>query len=82
MNTPASYKKEAAQAAKNHQTIQREVAKADKGKKKPSDKAMQAGARKYPSPPFSGKKLKKPGKESTLLVEPMYDARSIKVRIN
>lgn len=69
-----NFRKEAAAAARNHQAIQREVSKADKGKKKPGEKAMQAGARKYPEPPMSGKKLKKPGKEASLTLEPMSDA--------
>ncbi len=35
---------------------------------------MQAGARKYPEPPFPKQHLKKPGKEDNLKLAPMYDA--------
>jgi NAD(P)-dependent dehydrogenase (short-subunit alcohol dehydrogenase family) len=37
-------------------------------------KAMQAGARRYPEPPMPAQHLKKPGKESELKLQPMYDA--------
>ena len=36
--------------------------------------AMQAGARRYPAPPFKTQPLKKPGHESALELAPMYDA--------
>jgi hypothetical protein len=36
--------------------------------------AMQAGARRYPDPPFPGQHLEKPGNESALDLEPMFDA--------
>jgi NAD(P)-dependent dehydrogenase (short-subunit alcohol dehydrogenase family) len=35
---------------------------------------MQAGARRYPAPPFKNQHLKKPGHESALDLAPMYDA--------
>jgi NAD(P)-dependent dehydrogenase (short-subunit alcohol dehydrogenase family) len=38
------------------------------------DGAMQAGARKYPEPPFSTETVKKPGSEAGLDLAPMYDA--------
>jgi NAD(P)-dependent dehydrogenase (short-subunit alcohol dehydrogenase family) len=38
------------------------------------DKAMQAGARRYPEPPMPAQHLKKPGKEAELELPPMYDA--------
>lgn len=74
MKTINTYKQEATRASKNHQAIQREVEKADKRNRKSNQKPMQAGARKYPEPPFSGKRLKKPGKESSLSLEPLFDA--------
>jgi len=36
--------------------------------------AMQAGARRYPSPPLPKQHLKKPGRERDLELPPMYDA--------
>lgn len=74
MKKQAAFTAEAEKAAKKHQSIQQDIKKADRGKKKPSEKPMQAGARKYPEPPLPGKTLKKPGKESALTLEPYYDA--------
>jgi NAD(P)-dependent dehydrogenase (short-subunit alcohol dehydrogenase family) len=62
-------------AKRRQRTIQNQVASADK--KRPREKAnaaMQAGARKYPAPPFPKQHLKKPGFESDLRPAPMYDA--------
>ncbi|WP_018857898.1 SDR family oxidoreductase [Rhizobium sp. 42MFCr.1] len=54
--------------------IQKEVEQADKkGKSKPSG-AMQAGARRYPEPPFPQVHQDKPGSEADLPSAPMYDA--------
>lgn len=54
--------------------IQKEVEQADKkGKSKPSG-AMQAGARRYPEPPFPQVHQDKPGSEADLPLAPMYDA--------
>jgi len=36
--------------------------------------AMQAGARRYPEPPFPEQHLEKPGLEAELQLQPMYDA--------
>ena len=36
--------------------------------------AMQAGARRYPEPPFPKQRLEKPGVEAELALKPMYDA--------
>jgi hypothetical protein len=36
--------------------------------------AMQAGARRYPEPPFPNQHLRKPGLEADLDLQPMYDA--------
>jgi NAD(P)-dependent dehydrogenase (short-subunit alcohol dehydrogenase family) len=55
--------------------IQAQVARADK--KHPKEKAtstMQAGARKYPAPPFPRQHQSKPGSEAVLNPPPMYDA--------
>ncbi|MEJ1240922.1 SDR family oxidoreductase [Chryseolinea sp. T2] len=75
MQTNNSYKRKGEQAARQHRKIQTSVARAEKrlGKSK-EPTAMQAGARKYPEAPLPGKKLKKPGVESDLTLEPMYDA--------
>lgn len=37
-------------------------------------RAMQAGARRYPEPPMPAQHLDKPGEESDLQLQPMYDA--------
>lgn len=39
-----------------------------------SERAMQAGARRYPELPFPKQHLRKPGRESALAPAPMYDA--------
>ena len=44
------------------------------GKKTKGGGAMQAGARRYPEPPFPKQNLKKPGREARLDPAPMYDA--------
>lgn len=55
--------------------IQDNVAQVDKKKGKPDDeKAMQAGAREYPVPPFPKQHQAKPGLESELTPETCYDA--------
>ncbi len=54
--------------------VQKQVAKADAKPSAPKPKAMQAGARRYPEPPFPSKHLAKPGKERALSLAPMYDA--------
>jgi NAD(P)-dependent dehydrogenase (short-subunit alcohol dehydrogenase family) len=43
-------------------------------KKDEKPKAMQAGARPYPEPPFPHQHLKKPGLEADLELQPLYDA--------
>lgn len=62
--------------AKVHRDIQREVDAKDKanGKEDGKEHAMQAGARRYPEPPFQAQHLKKPGKEADLKLQPLYDA--------
>ena len=54
--------------------IQKEVAKADKRKRRGPDKPMQAGARRYPVPPLPRQHQPKPGSEAGLDLAPMYDA--------
>jgi NAD(P)-dependent dehydrogenase (short-subunit alcohol dehydrogenase family) len=70
------YKDEAKTAVEEQRKVQAQVAKADEAHKgeKPSEKAMQAGARLYPAPPLPKQHLQKPGKESDLDPAPMYDA--------
>jgi NAD(P)-dependent dehydrogenase (short-subunit alcohol dehydrogenase family) len=61
--------------AQDQQDIQEQVEKADEAhpKQKP-EKAMQAGAREYPAPPFPKQHQSKPGVEHQLDPQPMYDA--------
>lgn len=55
--------------------IQEQVAQADKKLPKENPKrAMQAGAREYPAPPFPKQHLAKPGLEADLNPAPLYDA--------
>src|SRR4051812_32302050 len=69
------YTKEAERTARKQQKLQEEVEETDK--KRPQEepeKAMQAGARKYPEPPMDGQHLEKPGLEAELDQQPMCDA--------
>jgi NAD(P)-dependent dehydrogenase (short-subunit alcohol dehydrogenase family) len=56
--------------------IQQQVARADRrsGRARESSRAMQAGARLYPQPPFPRQHQVKPGIEAQLNPPPMYDA--------
>ncbi|MDX0694559.1 SDR family oxidoreductase [Sinorhizobium medicae] len=54
--------------------IQKQVNEADKQEKPKTSGAMQAGARRYPEPPFPKVHQDKPGSEADLPVAPMYDA--------
>lgn len=70
-----SYRTEAGRTARKHLKIQAQVAAADKRHpQKEKEKAMQAGARKYPEPPLFKQHLGKPGKEAKLRLQPMCDA--------
>jgi NAD(P)-dependent dehydrogenase (short-subunit alcohol dehydrogenase family) len=61
--------------ARRQRGIQRQVARADSKHPKPKAKrAMQAGARAYPSPPFPKQHQSKPGSEAALKPSPYYDA--------
>lgn len=59
---------------KKQQSIQRKVAADDANEHKPEMKAMQAGARLYPVPPFPKQHLSKPGHETEVDPAPLYDA--------
>jgi NAD(P)-dependent dehydrogenase (short-subunit alcohol dehydrogenase family) len=56
--------------------IEREVLQTEERQKEPpkEEKAIQAGARPYPEPPFPAQHIHKPGRESDLDPRPMYDA--------
>ncbi|MEO8474217.1 MAG: SDR family oxidoreductase [Chryseolinea sp.] len=75
MTANNKYKLKGELAAKEHRKIQTQVKRAERLKKteKPIP-PMQAGARMYPTPPLPGQVLGKPGNESGLSLEPMYDA--------
>jgi NAD(P)-dependent dehydrogenase (short-subunit alcohol dehydrogenase family) len=68
--------RDAEKTAKEQREIQRKIDASDR--KQPaepkSDEPMQAGARRYPEPPFPAQHQAKPGDESSLVPEPMYDA--------
>lgn len=75
MQTNKTFKRKAERTAKEHRKIQSKIARAEsRAKKTKEPAAMQAGARRYPENPLPGKKLRKPGRESDLTLEPMYDA--------
>jgi NAD(P)-dependent dehydrogenase (short-subunit alcohol dehydrogenase family) len=63
-------------AAQRQRDIQKQVDSADKKQsgKDEEDKAMQAGAREYPVPPFPKQHQKKRGNEAALDPAPMYEA--------
>jgi len=61
--------------AHRQRAIQKQVAKADKTRpKRENNRAMQAGARPYPAPPFPRQHQPKPGSEARLNPPPFYDA--------
>lgn len=67
--------REAESEAENQREIQRNVDRAEKkGAGGGKDGPMQAGARKYPEPPFPEQHQPKPGSERKLDPAPMYDA--------
>jgi|SRR4051812_43873061 hypothetical protein len=64
----------AAKAGIRQRRIQEQVATADKKHpKEEAKKAMQAGAREYPAPPFPKQHQSKPGKEQVLDPAPLFD---------
>ena len=68
------------QVVAQQRDVQREVKKADEQNNSKQGGAMQAGARKYPEPPFPKQHQPKPGMEREGIVAwdfgelPMYDA--------
>ncbi|QND60641.1 SDR family oxidoreductase [Mesorhizobium huakuii] len=72
---PAATKTNTSNAKEKQQRIQRQVDSDDraKPKSKPTG-AMQAGARRYPAPPFPKQHHPKPGNESDIKPAPLYDA--------
>jgi NAD(P)-dependent dehydrogenase (short-subunit alcohol dehydrogenase family) len=67
-------KTNAKETASRQRKVQTQVKSADKKTPEPAPKAMQAGARRYPEPPFPKQHQRKPGKESALKPAPLYDA--------
>lgn len=65
---------QSARTAAKQRDIQKEVAEADREQEADEPKAMQAGARLYPVPPFPKQHQPKPGAEAKLDPPPMYDA--------
>jgi hypothetical protein len=76
VNAKRNHFAEGAQAAAAvEREIQQEIDREEKVHPGEQEKgAMQAGARRYPEPPFPKQHQVKPGTESDLDVEPMYDA--------
>jgi len=75
-STPAqrAYARKAETVARQGRNIQRAIERSDRHPPKKTAKAMQAGARRYPAPPFPKQHLSKPGSESDLRLAPMFDA--------
>jgi NAD(P)-dependent dehydrogenase (short-subunit alcohol dehydrogenase family) len=73
--TPLDYQDEAEDTAAVQRALQAERRQTDKNHplEKPQ-KAMQAGARKYPEPPLPDQTLDKPGSEADMDLKPFYDA--------
>jgi NAD(P)-dependent dehydrogenase (short-subunit alcohol dehydrogenase family) len=64
-----------ARVVARQRTVQRQVARADRAHpQKPSKRAMQAGARRYPAPPLPKQHEPKPGAEHALDPAPLYEA--------
>lgn len=65
----------AERAAEDERRIQRKIDTEERAfEQKDGGGAMQAGARRYPEPPFPEQHLQKPGLEADLEPRPMYDA--------
>jgi hypothetical protein len=69
-----SFARKGEAVAHQERRIQRAIERSDRHPPKKSGKAMQAGARVYPAPPFPKQHLAKPGTEADLKLAPMYDA--------
>lgn len=75
MSQEGEISQSAQQAADQERAIQQQVeADEQSGSGGEQDGAMQAGARRYPEPPFPEQHQLKPGNESALDPPPMYDA--------
>lgn len=74
-DTQSSFADDARRIAEDERRIQQEIDGEPRafGEKK-SQGAMQAGARRYPEPPFPTQHLEKPGLEADLELAPLYDA--------
>ncbi|TGP49637.1 SDR family oxidoreductase [bacterium M00.F.Ca.ET.230.01.1.1] len=71
----AKKKTDTAETARRQRGVQRKVDATDRSKPKPkATGAMQAGARRYPTPPFPKQHHPKPGEEWALEPAPLYDA--------
>jgi NAD(P)-dependent dehydrogenase (short-subunit alcohol dehydrogenase family) len=71
----ARYKEEAQRAVEEQRQVQDQVARSEPGGGgDPIKGAVQAGARVYPEPPLPKQHQQKPGRESDLDPQPMYDA--------
>jgi NAD(P)-dependent dehydrogenase (short-subunit alcohol dehydrogenase family) len=73
-STQRSFARKGETVAHQERRIQRAIERSDRHPPKKSDKAMQAGARVYPAPPFPKQHLPKPGIEADLKLVPMSDA--------
>lgn len=67
-------KSRAKKIAEQERKIQAKIDARGAKARKPSKQAVQAGARKYPAPPFPKQHQTKPGSEAALDPAPMYDA--------
>ena len=75
MSNPTNAPKNSGVTAKRQRKIQTAIDRKDRvGKPKPKERAMQAGARRYPELPFPKQHQRKPGSEAKLDPPPMYDA--------
>jgi NAD(P)-dependent dehydrogenase (short-subunit alcohol dehydrogenase family) len=72
ISATAKFRREAEATARKGRTIQKKIDAQPKPAKKA--KPEQTGARRYPSPPFPKKHLRKPGREGDLTLAPMFDA--------
>jgi hypothetical protein len=71
---PSAFARRAEATARSERAIQRGIERSDRHPPKKNGNAMQAGARRYPAPPFPKQHLAKPGHEADLKLAPMYDA--------
>ncbi|RUT90344.1 short-chain dehydrogenase, partial [Mesorhizobium sp. USDA-HM6] len=75
MPTDIRSKSDSAKTASLQRSVQRKVDATDRAKPKAKPAGpMQAGARKYPVPPFPKRHYPKPGEEWAIEPAPLYDA--------